>query len=241
MKLSALIVLWFPVLGWSEVFPPKIISLVPPGAYKVLEGENQMAELCVDMLPKQLEKCRQEKLKPKEWRLTLFEKPDFKSKKIGKIKIVAVPGKGLDATYSEDGKKFEKLESDSKNTDWGYGNFFEFTVRDLNENWIQLPKRPFTTPVWINLKKDWGATDLPQAQELSTDTIYTTDLGDIVILEFSKKTFSYRFENENDMPCGEEEAKQLSPDVLEVKKADTDELFDSDGHLTAWIKYPKGC
>ena len=225
--------------------PPQVISLVPPGAHEVLERENQLASLCPSEQTKNLKECRADKLKSVTWELNLYKEADHRAIKNGKIRITAIPGKGLHAEYSLNNSKWLPLESDSKQTDWGYSSYFEFTLKDVRKDWLQLPRRPFPDPVWINLKKDWPLKNkeevLPVPSQLETDAVYTVaPLGNIVILKFTGQSIVYRKENKNDMLCGEE--PQPIP-TLELKKFNrpVDILYDSDGHLKAWLAYPRGC
>ncbi len=225
--------------------PPQVISLVPPGAHEVLERENQLASLCPPERTQNLAECRTEKMKPVTWELNLYKDARHDSAKIGIIQITAVPGKGLQAKYSMNDQKWMPLESDSKQTDWGYSSYFEFTLNDVRKDWMQLPKRPFYVPVWINLKKDWPLKNkdevLPTPSQLETETVYTiAPLGNIVILKFTGKSIVYRKENKNDMLCGEEPQPVPAQDLKEFTRS-AEILYDSDGHLKAWAAYPRGC
>lgn len=238
----ASLVFGFPLVSFAQLSPPKVIALVPPG--NNLENENQIEDLC----PKSSlsnEACRKERLSPRTWELGVYEGANAKSKFLGKILVTGTPGKGLEALYKPVAGSQIKLPSDSKETDWGYSSFFEFTVSKVAGDWIQLPKRPFVKPVWINIKKDWSKKDAPEMppepRELETDTVYSAgSLGDIVITNFSGKEFRYRKENRNDMSCGESKVKVAPADLREFVRPITD-LYDKDGHLIVWIKYSRGC
>lgn len=231
-----------PTYAFGQLNPPQVISLVPPD--NSLENENLIETLC-PATSVNLKTCRKEHLASKTWKLNAFEKPSADSKIFGQIEITGKPGKGLDAKFIETGKAAVNFPSDSNGTDWGYSSYFEFTVRNISDDWIQLPARPFSSPVWINIKKEWpkqGELDLrPTPQVLNTETVYSVrDLGDIVITKFSKKEFSYRKENPNDMLCGEEQKKNSPAELKELTKP-IDVLYDKDGHLLAWPKYLRGC
>lgn len=229
----------------AHLNPPQIISLIPPGAHEVLERENLLTTLCPPKSTRNLNKCRSEKLKPVTWELTLYKEASPKSSKVGNIRITAIPGKGVQAEYSTDQKQWHPLKSDSTQTDWGYSSYFEFTVKDIRNDWIQLPRRPFPEPVWINLKRDWPLRNadevLPLPAELQTDFVYSVEpLGNIVILNFSGQNIVYRNENKNDMLCGDEPQPVSAKELKEFTKP-VDVLFDTDGHLKAWPAYPRGC
>lgn len=225
--------------------PPQVISLLPPGAHEILERENQINSLCPPDRTKNLEKCLEEKLEPVSWELNLYKDAYENAAKVGKIRIKATPGKGLSAEFSTDEKKWLPLESDSKQTDWGYSSYFEFTLKDVRNDWLQLPKRPFAEPVWINLKKDWQLKNkdevLPTPSQLETEAVYTVkSLGNIVVLKFSGQNIVYRNENKNDMLCGEEPQPIPKNQLIELTRS-VNILYDSDGHLQAWPAYPRGC
>lgn len=231
-----------PSLSHAYLNPPQTISLVPPD--NNLENENQIERLCPKASP-DVQKCRQEKLGPQTWVLNVFESPSAASQTPGRILITGIPGKGMNAQYEQKGQKPVPFVSDSKETDWGYSSFFEFTVSDMAGDWIQLPKRPFAHPIWINIKKDWqkkGDLDLrPTPKPLETEMVYTTgELGNIVITKFFELQFSYRKENANDMSCGEE-PKKISPNDFTESVKPIEKLFDKDGHLIAWPAHTRGC
>ncbi len=231
-----------PTWGYAHLNPPQVISLIPPD--NNLENENQIEVLC----PKtsmNFELCRKEKLSPLTWNLNVYEKPDFNIKPIGKIQIIGTPGKGLLARYIAKGKAPIDFPSDSKGTDWGYSCYFEFTVGDVKGDWIQLPKRPFTNSVWINIKKDWpNKGDLgmrPKPRSLDNESVYAAGtLGNIVITKFSGNEFNFRKENPNDMSCGDE-PKKISPVDMKESTKPISILFDREGHLIAWPAYCRGC
>ena len=243
MKIIFLLVsLIAPTLGYAYLNPPQVIGLTPPD--NNLEIENQIEQLC-PKTSKNLVECRKENLKPKIWNLNVYEAPDVALKPMGKIQIVGTPGKGLQAQYIATGKPSVDFPSDSNGTDWGYSCFFEFTVSEVKGDWIQLPRRPFPTSVWINIKKDWpkkGDLDLrPTPRPLEIELVYTSgDLGNIVIKKFFGAEFTYRKENANDMACGED-LKTISPLELKESTMPISNLFDRDGHLIAWPAYCRGC
>lgn len=95
------------------------------------------------------------------------------------------------------------------------------------------------------MNKDWPKKNdseiLPTPQTLETDTVYTVQkLGDIVITGFKDNNFTYRPENKNDMLCGDD-PQVIPPENLKPKVQPIDMLYDSDGHLIAWLKYSRGC
>lgn len=239
---------FFPAVSWAHLSPPQIISLIPPGALETLELENTAHNQCLSAKKagQDPEKCRAEKLKQLEsgaeriWEISLYETPDLTAAKLGRVRIEALPGKGLEATFIDKDDQRVGLKPESANSDWGYGNYFQFTVSAVQGEWLQLPKGTLGRPAWMNLKKDWKTEDVPQPEALETDRVYTSPLGDIVFLEFSKSEFSYRAENENDLPCGEE-PKEIPPERLKTSKKPLEVLFDSTGRLKAWIKYARGC
>lgn len=240
-KIVAFISLILPTLVCAHLSPPQIVSLVPPD--NNLENENQIEVLC----PKSsanFQSCRKEKLSPMTWSLNIYEKPEG-SKKIGEIRIIGTPGKGMQAQYVANGQSPVDFPSDSNGTDWGYSCYFEFTVSDVKGDWLQLPKRPFPNPVWINIKKDWkkkGDLDLrPTPQQINNESVYSvSSLGNIVITKFKGTEFYFRKENANDMSCGDEN-KSISSDELNETKKPISVLFDKDGHLIAWPAYCRGC
>lgn len=232
----------FSSLGYGHLNPPQTIALIPPN--NNLENENQIEKLCPKSLP-DLQKCKREKLGPRTWGLIAYEKASFDSRTIGRILITGTPGKGLSAQYVPTGKPPLDFPSDSDGTGWGYSCYFEFTVSAVLGDWIQLPKRPFPNPVWINIKKDWPKEgDLewrPTPQPFNTESVYAVPtLGNIVFTKFSGAEFSYRKENPNDMPCSDE-PKEISQQELKESTKPVSVLFDKDGHLLARLTNCRGC
>jgi hypothetical protein len=247
--LLAFILMGTPAASWGFLNPPQFIALMPPGANEVLERENQIDTLCPPKAADH-EKCRTEKLKPQSWNLNVYQDKSASSKKLGVIVITATPGKGVKAIYTDAAKKSVPLESDTGAGDWGYSSYFEFGLNNAQGDWLQLPKRPFPTPVWINLKAEWPTKNkpgevikeiFPTADKMETGTPYTAGkLGSIVITQFSGQNFSFRKENPNDMLCGEEPVKVPASDLKTTTKPIGD-LFDGDGHLIAWTTHSRGC
>jgi len=234
-----------PAVSLGFLNPPQFISLMPPGAHEVLERENQIENLCPKNKPS-FAKCRADVLKPQSWALPVYKEKYETSQRLGMIVITATPGKGVAAVFTDTGKKAVPFKSDSDQTDWGYSSYFEFSLNDIQGDWLQLPKRPFPTPVWINLKIAWKALDKPDAlfpapTAIEVDRIYAAGkLGNIVITKFDKQSFTFRKENKNDMLCGDEPT-QVSPQELKMQTRPISELYDGDGHLIAWIAYARGC
>ena len=241
-KLILIFALVFPLIGHAQLNPPQVISLVPPD--NNLENENLIETLCPSAASNS-KACRAEKLAAKTWKLNVYEKAAPDSKILGQIEIIGTPGKGLEAKFIQSDQAAIGFPPDSNGTDWGYSSYFEFTVKDVSGDWIQLPARPFSAPVWINIKKDWPAQGTldqrPVPHSLNTEIVYSVrDLGDVVFTKFTKKDFIYRKENPNDMLCGEEPKKIPAADLKEKTKP-VEVLFDKDGHLLAWPKYLRGC
>ncbi|WP_413578614.1 hypothetical protein ACLVWU_08765 [Bdellovibrio sp. HCB290] len=146
---------------------------------------------------------------------------------------------------SSAGKPAVDFPSDSNGTDWGYSCYFQFTVSDVKGDWIQFPKRPFSSPVWVNLRKDW-AKNYKDGQNvllspLEEEVVYLVkNHKKIVITKFKGTKFNYRSENANDMNCDGEPKEVPSEELKESIKPISD-LFDEDGHLVAWPAYCRGC
>lgn len=238
----ALLISILSTTSFAQLSPPQVIALIPPDIN--LENENLIESLCPKSLPNQ-KSCRDEKLRPRTWRLSVYERANANSRLLGSVLVEGTPGKGLKAQFVANGQSPINLPPDSKGTDWGYSSYFEFTVADVIGDWIQLPKRPFPAPVWINIKREWQKLGepglIPNPNPLGTETVYAVpSLGNIIITKFSEKDFRYRPENANDMLCGEE-PKSIPPSQLKETVKPISILFDKDGHLVAWPAYSRGC
>jgi len=67
----------FPVFSYAYLNPPKFIGLIPPDHN--LENENSIDNLCPKSVPNN-QLCREEKLRPQTWNLTIYEKASADSK-----------------------------------------------------------------------------------------------------------------------------------------------------------------
>lgn len=244
MKIYIMIIL-FCVEVLALLNPPMIISLVPPGGYEVLEMENQIDRLCPEKDLNLKEKCKAEKLKEKKWDIDIYEQADLKAKKMGVITIKVIPGKGIQAQIETQDKKNFDLLSETENSDWGYGSYFQFTVSAVKGDWVQLPKKGLMPAFWFNLKHQWGSDKsteiIPQPELLAADMVYDSKKhGSIYIIKFQGNNLIYREENENDMLCGEEQ-KKIDPEKLKEFTKPIEEFYNEEGRLNLWIKYSKGC
>lgn len=185
------------------------------------------------------QKCRRKNYKPLVEKINVYSDPNSSSKLLGQIVVTITMEDGTSGKFVTKGSE-ESMEPDSKGTDPGYDGYFEFTVSQVSGDWIQLPKRPFEKPVWINLKKDWGTARAPEVQPLGIGTVVDSPFGKIVALDFTETEFVYRNEGASSSVCGEE-ATDDSPEDLKEHRVPLKEIYDSDGHLLLWSKYTRGC
>jgi hypothetical protein len=202
----------------------QFVSLVPPKAAEILESGK----------------------KTQTWTLRVFSQDDMEYATGDKITIVAKPGTGLSATYTKksgDAKNFNPDEVDPG----GAGDpIFSFTATKVKADWIQLPERPFSKPVWINPKADWKIAktsamieEVPNGQVLKFGT-----KGNIVITAVKNRKVTYRDEIPADtVECNGEDDSHAAADkaAAKTKTAPAENFFDSDGHLLVTLAYLRGC
>lgn len=132
------------------------VRLVPPGAMEILDRVNRISKVCPDDGKTNAKGCREEKLAPRGFDLTLYSAPLPTAATGEKITIVAKPGLGLHALYFKKGTaKPVELVPDVFDPDWRTGPVFDFTVKSVKGEWIELPKGTFPEPVWINPSSEW--------------------------------------------------------------------------------------
>jgi len=226
--------------SFAYLNPPQTISLISKEAYEIIELGNSLPQLC-PMKEKDLyEKCKSEKMKSRDFIYTLYESPEEKSKKLGKIKLTVTPSKGYKSYYINEKNIESAFESDDGGEYHDYGQSFVFTVADKKGDWIQLPKRPFATAVWINPVKDMGPNS-----NIVPATIYTTSYesdsyGTIVFTKFQGDEVSFRKENDADFNCEGSEVK-VTPEQLKEMTIKVEKLYDKDGHLQLSEAHRGGC
>jgi len=224
----------------------KFVSLVPPDAINFLERKNQFANDCHTTLEVSNDPaCKKEKLM--SWELRLFTRPDIKSVTEEKIIVTAFPRKGLEAFYKTKDGKMNDLKLDQFDIDWVYGPYFDLTVSELDGDWIQLPKNPFSQPVWINPKIDWKVSDVKtMLKPISAENIYAfPSLGHIFITKIEKDIVYFRQEVPSDMPCNEDLDYNDKPHpkiiLPPIQSKPIKYFYDSDGHLKLTTAYMRGC
>ena len=242
MKLLNHMILLFlmPTQTMAYLNPPETISLIPVSAFN--DSCSTIKTYQASPAEKNaLKKCQEDQLKPKEWILNLFEKPDKNSKKLGKLKIKISQLKKIEAIYITDKNISSSIEADGGNRVEDYGDTFVFTIQDKKGDWIQLPRHPFLSSVWINIKFDWGVNETPGTDKTQVGSIVTSiKLGDVVFTQFQDNKVTYRKENANDMNCEGKEVKIKAEELKEII-IKIDDLYDSNGHINFGVKYNGGC
>ena len=184
--------------------------------------------------------CIDEKLKI-PFIFPLFAGPNKQLEKLGELKMT-LGKEGLEFIFSPAKGPAVKFVTDLYHDDWGYGGTLH-TVSKKEGNWIQFPKRPFTSPVWMELKDDYKYT-----KPLSRFHIISIKRplleGDFVIDEENEGYLIVHEESGYDMHCGEGpqgEELEIALKKLPRKKIQIKDFMDSDGHLVFSNKYPRGC
>lgn len=237
--------------AWGAEARPKYIQLKPKDSSTKIDLLNKRDnKICPLMDGASIEeniafqKCRRKNYKSLVERINVYGVPSLSSKLLGQIIVTITMEYGTSGKFMAKGIE-KAMDPDSRGTDPGYDGYFEFTVSDVSGDWIQLPKRPFEKPVWINLKEDWGAARAPEVQYLGIGTVVDSPFGDVVTLDFTETEFVYRNEGSSSSGCGEESENESpaeeSPEDLKEHRVPLKEIYDFDGHLLLWSKYTRGC
>lgn len=222
---------------------PLWIDLFPPDAMEGIDSNVNIINACGSLEENEKKVCLG-KSSPKtpEWRFNLYEEPSSESKKVGEFVISL----GLDeqnaiyASYVKDKKSDKvKIQVDDYDPYGGGRPYFDFTILQVKNNWVQLPKNPFDNPVWLKIPDYAKGTE--RVRKLELKEFYRLS-GKYVIkpLKIKKDSLVYRKFNGNDMDCGNPPVKVPKEDLVE-KEIPFRDLYDRDGRLTIKIAFTKGC
>lgn len=217
--------------GWLPLFSRDLVTW--------LENENRLDALCPGDVVRERPDCRADMLQPRPLLLPLRASPDAASPAIGQLVILAVPGRGLSASFvSAVDATARAFTPDLFLRDWGYGPpFFHQTYLERRGDWFRLPADPFPPGTWLNAR-DFGAA--PETLHVKTGAIYTSPRGAIVVLAVEPDGIRARPEQPADMWCeSDRPAPPLEP-FTEIRLPLAELLSDA-GHLLLAPKYMKGC
>lgn len=201
----------------------------------MLEAENQLGRHCGGKDRESA--CARTLLKPKAWEFPVYGQPFKAQRELGHLRLVVTPGVGVEMYWMEIGaSKGIRFEPDDGVGDWGYGSPFLMTVLDVQGSWVQMPRRPFTTPVWIEVSDLRRKPELLMAKDLG---VLTLDGRDIVVIDVDGDELIVRDEQPADMWCESGPAPALiESDTFRVSIKD---VYDADMHLKLRGKYKRGC
>jgi len=174
-----------------------------------------------------------------EWNIRVFQAPSLNARKLGNIQITFKKGWGLRAAYiNQQGFKFEYTPIFE---DIEYGPHFDFSMSKSMGDWIQLPKNPFESPVWINLVADWKEKNVKKnIDPILLHRIYLSkNLGPIVFTQFTQKLAVYRAQYQNDLACRTKQNPNLKPP--RTHRIPLKHLYDAEGHLDLKAVRQNGC
>lgn len=161
-------------------------------------------------------------------KIDLFEQPSRHSKKVGELRIQAQgavltfhPMKGEVQTFKPD------VISEGKPI---------HTVLQRKGRWVQLPKRPFKEPVWLEITSEWGDTQ-PSGNQIK---VKTSKLSGWVHIEKEKNGILTVLKISR--PDGLCEAAVCEGPQFPISKKRyqllISDLIDSDGHIL--VDFPYG-
>lgn len=160
--------------------------------------------------------------------LPIFESPDPKAKKLGVIEFSVNPSNGVKVDFRDPTGKVEEFPVD---VDRAYDVYF--TVLAQKGNWVKLPRNPFPTPGWVQLKSSAKATPI-RALESTLFVSTPSFQGEVVLEKIEGGNYIGRVANKNDSPCPLEEdgnmreEKEIKPIPIKIP---VKEFFDKDQHV----------
>lgn len=214
---------------------PAWVALFTAAQTGWLENENRLGELCTE--PGTLAECHVQKLGPMVSAYELHAGPSDVSPRVGELIVVAVPGRGLSASFRPAGSpEVVPFTPDLYLQDWGYGPYFHQTVSAVRGDWVQLPPDPWPQAVWLH-RADGG----------EPSSIIPVQAGDIIemrgagwyVLAAEPDTLVLRAEQPADLWCEEGNPPAITPAVPISRTRP--QLVDARGHLAFRLKYLKGC
>lgn len=160
--------------------------------------------------------------------LPIFESPDPKAKKLGVIEFSVNPSNGVKVDFRDPAGKVEEFPVD---VDRAYDVYF--TVLAQKGNWVKLPRNPFPTPGWVQLKSSAKATPI-RALESTLFVSTPSFQGEVVLEKIEGGNYIGRVANKNDSPCpldedgNMREEKEIKPIPIKIP---VKEFFDKDQHV----------
>ena len=219
-----------PPLAWVGLFGPELVTW--------LENAKRLSELCgrADGTPK-WRQCREEKLAPRTISIALRDAPSERASFVGSLVVVALPGIGLRAFYAgPSGGGVRGFTPDLFDRDWSHGPYFHQTYLDRHGDWFLLPEGPLKAPAWFDAR---ALGTEPHVRRIGPGDVLRMPKGDVIVLEIGSRDIRVRPERPGDSPCGAEAAPPAGPGP--ERRVPLRELYSFEGHLTAEIKYTRGC
>ena len=230
----------------QEGGPPEWVGLYSLELIGWLENENRLDEICGRgaLQPTEVYRCREAALEPKVLAIPLRTGPSDEARIVGRLIVVAVPGRGLSAHYTPSGTPeatgretaVVPLNPDLYLRDWGYGPYFHHSFLQRDGNWFLLPERPFEQAVWIDIEEAFGHVSLIGVSE---GDILTSPDGDWFVEGVREDGIRVRDEQPADQWCEPTDAPPVQPAPVHLRP--NRELRDNHGHLLIRPKYLKGC
>jgi hypothetical protein len=175
--------------------------------------------------------------------LPLRAGPDEGAAKVGEIQIYSGGGP-LRYRYVNQSGVAVPFQPDSYDGDWGYSSIYHTALRRSGD-WVQLPRRPFPEPVWVDLRALGAPAEVKPIQSFHVIDLRTVPFtGSARIVGIDGSQVRIREEIPSDMPCSEEFSEEQIREAEQKARSLTmrsSELLDSDGHLLLAVKYSRGC
>jgi hypothetical protein len=194
---------------------------------------------------------------PIEWTFPLRTAPSETAKNAGALIVRVTPGSHIEFLYRATNGAMTAFVPDWVEEDWGYTFLMEQTILDRNEDWFQLPQRPFPTPVWIHLPgrraqtggiaesgvvpkgRIYRLAKAVKAHRKGTNTTLTLAAGNYMLVGIQGRVAELRKEEPFDSPC--EDSRPRARATLRTYLVAAEEFYDANLHLVLTPAYTRGC
>jgi hypothetical protein len=197
---------------------------------------------------------------PVDWILPVYDGPSVTSTPLGAVIARVTPLDAIGWIYRTNGGEEISFEPDWVQSDSGYHYLMEQTVVDRRGDWVQLPPRPFSQAVWLQLPvRNRSAYDgEPGLHRLEPGPIYRLskavtarpkddrgtivfkDEDTLVVVAIHDRVLEIRKDEEFDSPCAGDDHPPADR-KRQTFLVNAEEFYTADLHLQVTLAYPKGC
>ena len=168
----------------------------------------------------------------------MYAEIDITSEILGRFDVRASFHDGLEAFYTDlraDGKRKPASPHIDLGFNDGYGEWFYWTVLDLEGNWVEL-QVPGGDKLWANFGAAFDGD--VNFKFLEKGEIWRYEERNIVIEHINVDSLIVKFEQEADFHCGNHKARFKPYTAFEIP---ADKWIDVEGRSRFDVVYSRGC